>query len=100
MLLSTYKTLFNLTSSSLPPLTCISNLQTKQLLQLLDRVLRSCDSVSDSAAILEDLVVVTALESLVTEEVDGGVVDAADVLLSLDVLETVSLVPAGREDVE
>lgn len=56
--------------------------------------------MSDSAAILEDLVVVTALESLVTEEVDGGVVDAADVLLSLDVLETVSLVPAGREDVE
>jgi hypothetical protein len=32
--------------------------------------------------------------------VDGLVFDARNVLLSFDVLQTVGLIPAGREDVE
>ena len=50
--------------------------------------------------VFENLVVVAALVRLVAEEVDLAVLDAADLLLGLDVLQTVRLVPAGREDIE
>ena len=56
--------------------------------------------MTDSARVLKDLVVVAALVSLVAEEVDGAVFDAADLLFGLDVLQAVRLVPAGGEDVE
>ena len=56
--------------------------------------------MAHSARVLENLVVVAALVRLVSKEVDLAVLDAGDLLLGLDVLQTVSLVPAGREDVE
>ena len=56
--------------------------------------------MADGAGVLEDLVVVAALVRLVAEEVDGAVLDAADLLLGFDVLQAVGLVPASGEDVE
>jgi hypothetical protein len=56
--------------------------------------------VADGARVLEDLVVVAALVGLVAEEVDGAVLDAADLLLGFDVLQAVGLVPASGEDVK
>ena len=56
--------------------------------------------MANSARVLEDLVVVAALVGLVAEEVDGAVLDAADLLLGFDVLQAVGLVPASGEDVE
>ena len=72
----------------------------EQLLQLSHGLLRAGHAVADGARVLEDLVVVAALVGLVAEEVDGAVLDAADLLLGFDVLQAVGLVPAGREDVE
>ena len=51
-------------------------------------------------AILVDLVVISTLKALIAEEVDVFVVDAAQGLLGLDVLEAEGFVPAGGEDVE
>lgn len=57
--------------------------------------------MTNSPRILVNLVVVAALERLVAEEVDGGVLDAVGLLgLVLEVLQAVGLVPAGGEDVE
>jgi hypothetical protein len=57
--------------------------------------------VANGAWVLVNLVIIAALEGLVTEEVDGGIGDAAGLLgLVLEVLEAVPLVPALREDVE
>lgn len=47
-----------------------------------------------------DFVIVAASKCLVAEEVDGLVLNARDIFFSLDVLQTVCLVPAGREDVK
>lgn len=53
------------------------------------------------ARVLIDFVIVPTLESLVAEEVDGGVLDAVgEVLLVEDVVKTVRLVPAFGENVE
>ena len=76
-------------------------LQLKQLLELCHRLLWVLDTVSDRARVLVDLVVVTALVRLVTEEVNRLVIDAAwHILLALDVLQAIRLVPAHGEDVE
>jgi len=75
-------------------------LQLEQLLQYLHRILRSSHGMTDRPGISVDLVVIPALEALVTEEVDSFVIDARDVLLRFDVLKAVCLVPAVREDVE
>lgn len=75
-------------------------LQVKQLLQLSHRLLRAGHAVAHGARVLEDLVVVAALVSLVAEEVDSAVLDAADLLLGFDMLQAVSLVPPGGEDVK
>lgn len=75
-------------------------LKVEQLLQLSDSLLRAGHAVADSARVLEDLVVVAALVGLVAEEVDGAVLDAADLLLGFDVLQAVGLVPASGEDVK
>lgn len=57
--------------------------------------------MTNCAGILVDLVVVTTLRSLVTKEVNGFVGDAVGLLgILFEVLEAVSLVPAGGEDVE
>lgn len=72
----------------------------EQLLQLSHGLLRAGHAVADGARVLEDLVVVAALVGLVAEEVDGAVLDAADLLLGFDVLQAVGLVPASGEDVE
>jgi hypothetical protein len=72
----------------------------EQLLQLSNGLLRAGHAVANGARVLEDLVVVAALVGLVAEEVDGAVLDAADLLLGFDVLQAVGLVPASGEDVE
>ena len=54
----------------------------------------------DCSAILEDFIVVPALVCLVAKEVNGGVVNTADLLLLLNVLQTIRLIPAGGEDIE
>jgi hypothetical protein len=77
------------------------HLEIEKLLEDAHGVLRSSDGVASSSGVSVDLVVVTALESLVTEEVDGLVSDAIGLLgLVLEVLEAVCLVPASGEDVE
>lgn len=77
-----------------------THLKVKQLLQLSDSLLGASNAVANGARVLEDLVVVAALVGLVAEEVDGAVLDAADLLLGFDVLQAVGLVPASGEDVE
>lgn len=55
----------------------------------------------DSSGVLKDFVVIPTFKCLVAEEVNVGVVNTSgQVLLILDVLQTVSLVPASREHVE
>lgn len=56
--------------------------------------------MTNRARIGVDLVIVATGEALVTEEVDGLVLDTGDVLLGLDVLQAVSLVPTSGEDIE
>jgi len=74
-------------------------LKVEQLLELSGCVLGALDAVADGTRVLVDLVVVTALVCLVTEEVDGCVL-GAELLLGLDVLQAVCLVPTSGEDVE
>ncbi len=51
--------------------------------------------------VLVDLAIIATLHCLVAKEMDGLVVDTTgQVLLVLDVLQTVPLIPALREDVE
>lgn len=78
----------------------MSKLKLEELLQLLDGILRPIDGVPNGPRVCEDLVVVSTREGLVAKEVDGLVFDTGDVLLGLDVLQAVSLVPTGWEDVE
>lgn len=54
----------------------------------------------DSPSVGMDLVVIAAGKALITEEMDGLVIDAGNLLLGLDVLQTVGLVPAGWEDIK
>jgi transcriptional regulator of aromatic amino acid metabolism len=77
-----------------------SELQVKQLLQLVDGVLRAVNGVSNGARVFVNLVIVSSDEGLIAEEVDGRVFDTRDVLLRLNVLQAVGLVPAGGEDIE
>lgn len=57
--------------------------------------------MADGAGVAVDLPVIAALISLVTEEVNSVVADTARLLgLGLEVAKAVSLVPAGREDIE
>lgn len=72
----------------------------KDVLELLHGDLWPGDRVANCSGISEDFVVIAALEGLVAKKVDGLVFYACDVLLGLDVLETVRLVPTGRKDVK
>lgn len=75
--------------------------QIKQLLELSCSVLRASHRMTNSSGVLKDLVVVTALERLVTKEVHSGIGDTARLLgLVLQVLQAVRLVPAGGEDIK
>jgi hypothetical protein len=57
--------------------------------------------VSNGSWVLVDLVVVTALRSLITEEMDCGVCDPTRKLgFVLQMLQTVGLIPTRREYVE
>lgn len=57
--------------------------------------------MANGSLVAEDLVIVAALECLVSEEVDLLVSDSVGLLgLVLEVAQTVSLIPAGGEDVE
>ena len=57
--------------------------------------------MSNGPGIRVNLIIVTALVSLVTKEVDGGVFDSARVLcIFLEMLKAVCLIPSSREDVE
>jgi hypothetical protein len=71
----------------------------EQLLELSGSVLGSLDAVADGTRVLVDLVVVTTLVCLVTEEVDRCVLGSV-LLLGLDVLQAVCLVPTSGENVE
>jgi hypothetical protein len=96
LLISTaHKQIHKITSVQVPTLSKV-----EQLLQLSNGLLRAGHAVANGARVLEDLVVVAALVGLVAEEVDGAVLDAADLLLGFDVLQAVGLVPASGEDVE
>jgi hypothetical protein len=75
-------------------------LEREKLLQDSHRILRTLDGMANSARVVVDFAVVTALEPFVSEKVNGGIVDSRDLLLCLDVLEAVCLVPAGREDIK
>lgn len=52
------------------------------------------------ARVLENLVIVPALVRLITEEMNGRVLHAGDVLLRREVLQTVGFVPPSGEDVK
>lgn len=56
--------------------------------------------MADGPGVTVDFVVVASGEGLVTEEVDRLVLDTGDVLLGLDMLQTIGLVPASGENVE
>lgn len=76
-------------------------LEIEELLEDAHGVLRPGNGMSDGSVIGEDLVVVAALEGLVTKEVDVLVGNAIGLLgLVLKVLEAVGLVPASGEHVE
>lgn len=54
----------------------------------------------DSPGVGINLVIIPAGKALVTEEMDGLVVDAGDLLLGPDMLQTISLVPASGENIK
>lgn len=76
------------------------SLHVEQLLELYHGVGGTVDAVSDGARVLVDLVVVAALVGLVAKEVNGGVFNARQVLLVLNVCQAEGLVPASGEDIE
>lgn len=56
--------------------------------------------MADSSLIAKDFIVVSTFKALVTKEVNGGIFNSRDGLLSFNVLKAVGLVPASREDIE
>lgn len=54
----------------------------------------------DRPAIFEDLIIISTFVCLVAEEVDGRVINTAERLLRLKVLQAVSLVPASGKYIE
>ena len=76
------------------------DLQLEQLLELPDGVIGIGDRMSNRPGVTVYLVVISAGEALVAKEMDIFVFDSGDLLLCLDVAETISLVPSSGEDVE
>lgn len=61
----------------------------------------TCDGVANRSWICVDLVIVTTLVCLVPKEVDCRVLYPTGLLcLVLEMLQTISLVPSSREDIE
>lgn len=56
--------------------------------------------MANSSLIAKDFIVVSTFKALVTKEVNGGIFNSRDGLLSFNVLKAVGLVPASGEDVE
>lgn len=56
--------------------------------------------MSNRPRVYVNFIIIPPLEALITEEVDRGVLDTADVFLCLNVLEAVCFVPASGEHVE
>lgn len=75
-------------------------LQAEQLLEQFYGILWSRNRVANSSLIAKDFVVVSTFKALITKEVNGGIFNSGDGLLSFDVLKAVGLVPASGEDVE
>ncbi|KAI6771954.1 hypothetical protein HG530_002912 [Fusarium avenaceum] len=76
------------------------HLEIEELLEDAQGVLRSSDGVASSSGVGVDLVVVAALEGLVTEEVNGLVSDAIGLLgLVLEVLEAGGLCDVRKTEV-
>lgn len=77
------------------------NLEVEKFFQNLHGFLRALDGVANGSLVAEDLVVVAALEGLVTKEMDVLVGDSVGLLgLVFEVAQAVSLVPASGEDIE
>lgn len=74
--------------------------QLEQLFQLLDGIVWVGNRVTDRPGITVDLIIISAREALVAKEVDIFIFDSSDLLLCLDVAETVGLIPTSGEDVE
>ena len=51
-------------------------------------------------AVLIDLVIIAALVCLIAKEVNSGIIDAADLLFILEMLQAICLIPASGENVE
>lgn len=54
----------------------------------------------DSPGVGINLVIIPAGKALVTEEMDGLVVDAGNLLLGSDMLQTIRLVPASGKNIK
>ena len=77
------------------------DLQIESLLDLRIAIVRIFDTMSDRSGIFVNLIVVSSLERLVAEEVNGLVIDTpGKILVVLDVLQAVPLIPPRGENVE
>lgn len=73
----------------------------KKLLDFCRGVIRSIHGMSNGPAIGVDLIIITTNMSLVAKEVNSGIVDSTRVLcVVLEMLQTIRLIPASREDIE
>jgi hypothetical protein len=68
--------------------------QVEKLLENPDGILRALDGMTGRPGILIYLIIITVLEALIAEKVDGLVVDTGNML------QAVCLIPAVREDIE
>lgn len=74
--------------------------QLEQFLQLLDGIVGVGNRVPNRSRISVDLVIISAGEALVAKEVNIFIFNSGDLLLCLNVAETVGLVPSSGEDVK
>lgn len=75
-------------------------LEVEHLFQYPQCMLRIVDTMSNSPAIFENLVIVSTFVCLVAEEVDSRVINTTERLLRFQVLQTVSLIPASGKYIE
>ena len=84
-----------------PPALLISTYSLEEkLVELADGVLRVSDRVPADVRVFVDLVVITALEGLVTEEMDFPPAVRQALASLVNVVQSVSLVPAGGKHIE
>lgn len=67
---------------------------------MLDGIIGVGNRVPNRPGIAVNLVIISAGEALVAKEVNIFVFYSADLLLCLDVAETVGLIPSSGEDIE